>query len=266
MKKFCPAAILVLTAGLLVSCATQAGPNQSRRPLNPGENVIGTVQATFAFTGPLGNNVAMDRGSDRDRINVSNAAYIALLEAARSEFRGNVVGVRDVTWAVERRGRGRDRRRFTASGIVVLLGRATEVAVMPGAGVGIRGSGITGALERAAGTVARNFPAGSRIAIAHISGTEGGYVYLVDGRLEHIFLTRGFDVFDRSRLDIVRAEQELGLDFVIDERTAVTIGHITGVSVIITGRVVVAGGIRELQLRALDTTTARLIGSAIESF
>jgi len=94
--------------------------------------------------------------------------------------------------------------------------------------------GLEGALGRTVEGFARDFLARSRIAIVHIVATDRGYADLIDGRLEHLFRIRGFDVFDRSQLDIVRAEQKLGLDFVIDEHTAVSIGRVTGVSVIIT--------------------------------
>ena len=221
MEKFGFVAVLVLLAMLLASCASvsRAEVRASSRPLNPDEQIIGTVRATFTTDGHSGSR-------NEIRLRVNRIAYGLLLEAANREFQG-YIGVRDIRWAQRRNVRGRNMVEFTVHGQVISLGSGGRISA----------TGVEGALERAAETIARNFPAGSRIAIAYISGAERGYASLFDGRLEHFFLMQGFNVFDRSQLDIVRAEQQLGLDFVVDERTAVRIGHITGVSVIITGKI-----------------------------
>jgi len=258
MKKIGLVVVLSLLAGLFVSCVSLQD-----RPLSVPERreaeIIGTVSVVFQ-------SVQFIHIQNRTRIRAR--AYNQLLESARRRY-GDNVDVRNIEITGEFSALNvlyfvifpfapllGNTQRIMASGDVVLLDNIERIAT----------TGVEDALERAAETIARNLPTGSRIAIAYISGAERGYASLFDGRLEHFFLAQGFNVFDRSQLDIVRAEQQLGLDFVVDERTIVRIGHITGVSVLITGRIVVAGTIRELQLRALDTTTARLIGSAIEPF
>jgi len=210
---------------------------------------VGTIQVYFDSHYTVGLRSLLDA-----------AAHAALLENAMQEY-GEHINVVDVTWRhVGRgniRGTGMGRGfRYSATGTVVLK-EGTPAPIL---------TGIEGALDRTVVGLARYFPTGSRIAIAHIGAVDRGYADLIDGRLEHLFRTRGFNIFDRSQLDIVRTEQQLGLDFVIDDHTAISIGRITGVSVILTGRVVVAGGIRELQMRAVDTTTARLIGTTLEQF
>ena len=221
-----------------LACATSTA--YPYRPFSdfPGAGEIGIVQTNFDSTFPRGNVL---------RFNA--ASHAALLRHAKQEH-GEHIDVINITWNHIGRGSGGRGFRYSAKGTVISF----------------QAPGLEGALGRTVEGLARYFPARSRIAIANIVAADRGYADLIDGRLEHLLRIRGFDVFDRSQLDIVRAEQQLGLDFVIDEHTAVSIGRVTGVSVIITGRVVVAGNLRELQVRAVDTTTARLVGTALESF
>lgn len=226
----------------IASGASAPAPVFNEAP--PNANEIGTIQVNFETRYPRGN---IPRNNA--------AAYTALLRAA-IRTHGEDVYVVNITWTHIGRGQGGRGFRYSARGTVVQRERML--------------TGIEGALTRAAESIARYIPANSRIALAYIyiSDTDvgRGYAALADGRLEHLFRLQGFDIFDRSQLDIIQREQQLGLDFVVDQQTAISIGRITGVTVIITGRVVVAGGIREFQLRALDTTTARLVGTAIERF
>jgi len=219
----------------VASGASTPPPVFNEAPPNAVE--LGAIQINFETRYPRGN---IPRNNA--------AAYAALLRAA-IRTHGEGIDVVNITWTHIGRGQGGRGFRYSARGMVVRIG-------------------FDGALTSAARNIARYIPANSRIALVHVSDTGAGrgYAALADGRLEHLFRLQGFDIFDRSQLDIIQAEQQLGLDFVIDEQTAVSIGRITGVTVIVTGRVVVAGGIREFQLRALDTTTARLVGTALERF
>ena len=84
------------------------------------------------------------------------------------------------------------------------------------------------------------------------------------GELEHILRRLGYTIIDRSELDRVRAEQQFGLSGEVDDDTAASIGHIAGASVVITGRIDGEGNFRRLRLRALDTTSAQVVGTASE--
>jgi len=48
------------------------------------------------------------------------------------------------------------------------------------------------------------------------------------------------------------------------DNTAARIGHIAGASIIITGRVDGENNLRRLRLRALDSTSAQVVGTASE--
>ena len=125
--------ITALVVFAALALATSPGPrplarhsiDMSRRPLFPGEQVIGTVEAGFTRfndgrASRAGSNAALDM-SYSGRWWTNNAAYAALVEAAENEF-GPYVDVRDVTW--ERRGRvwgGRGLFNYTAFGTVIRL-------------------------------------------------------------------------------------------------------------------------------------------------
>jgi len=126
--------------------------------------------------------------------------------------------------------------------------------------------GIEGALERATHEVARSFNAYSRIAIVHISAPDRSTTDFITGELEHILRRRGYIIVDRFELDRIRTEQRLGLGGEVDDGTAARIGQFAGATTVITGGVDGEGNLRRLRLRALDTATARVAGTASEAF
>jgi len=125
-------------------------------------------------------------------------------------------------------------------------------------------TGVEGALARAAEEISENFTARSRIAIVYITAEDRGQTDYIAGELEHILRRRGFVIIDRSELDRIRAEQRFGVSGEVDDNTAARIGNIAGASVVITGRVDGEGNLRRLRLRALDTTSGQVIGTASE--
>ena len=124
--------------------------------------------------------------------------------------------------------------------------------------------GIEGALARAAEEVTENFTDSTRIAIVYITAQDRGVMEYIAGELEHILRRHGYIIIDRSELDRVRAEQQFGVFGEVDDNTAARIGKITGANIVITGRVDGEGDLRRLRLRALDTTSAQVIGTASE--
>jgi hypothetical protein len=126
------------------------------------------------------------------------------------------------------------------------------------------GTGIEGALARAAEEVSGNFTARSGIAIVYIEAEDKSQTDFIAGELEHLLRRQGFVIIDRSDLDKIRAEQQFGLSGEVDDSTAARIGHIAGASVVITGRVDGEGDLRRLRLRALDTSTGKVVGTASE--
>jgi hypothetical protein len=220
------------------------------RPLSsiPGANVIGIAQANLESAYP--NNFLIFNIS-----HLNEAAYIALLDAARREFTG-FIDIVDISY-VFNRSETRDGQYFylyTAAGKVVSIdSNRIDSAV-----------GVEGALERAASDVSENFTARSRIAVVYITAQDRSITEYITGELEHILRRQGFIIVDRGELDRIRAEQRFGVTLEVDDTTAARIGHIAGAGIVITGRVDGEGNLRRLRLRALDTTTAQVIGTASE--
>jgi len=125
---------------------------------------------------------------------------------------------------------------------------------------------LEAALTRSARDVSRNFTGMLRIVIDHIVADDRDIADFIYWGLENQLLGLGFNIIDRTDLDRIRAEQHLGMTGEIDEHTAVRIGHFVGASVIVTGRIVGEGDMRRLSLRALDTHTASVVGSAFVPF
>ena len=235
------ALIVFIVLGL--ACATVT-PSEGQKAAASDERVIGSMSVTFvAPQGYTGANPEIDQ-----------AAYVALLEAARGEYQGNI-DVRSVRWTKGRYVSGNPRTaiwaeyEFTATGSVVQLD-------------GVSFSRVEGALDSAAEEVAEDFPTRARIAIVYITSEDRSTTEYIIGELEHLLRRQGFFIVDRSELNRVRAEQQFGMSGEVDDNTAASVGHLAGASIVITGRVDGEGTLRRLRLRALDTETGQVIGTA----
>jgi len=126
--------------------------------------------------------------------------------------------------------------------------------------------GLEGVLESAVEEVSRNLAAMSRIAVVYVSAPDRSTEDLIASGLEQLLQGRGFAIVGRSALDTIRAERQLGLTGEIDEGTAVQIGYFAEANLVIIGGIVGEDDLRWLYLRALDTTTAQIVGTAFEAF
>jgi len=220
-------------------CASTAWAQKVYKPSNSNDNIIGSVQTVFIASGT---RKAMDE-----------AAYIALLSAAKQEYQGNI-DIRDVTWVVGKKNQSTGSYEFNANGKVILLG---------GSG-GSAARGVEGALERAANDVSKDFNNNARIAIVQISAPDRSTRDYIIGELEYILQQQGYYMVDRAQLDKIFEEQRFGATSDVDDNTAARMGKITGASIVITGRIDGEGNLRRLRLRALNTETARVVGVASE--
>ena len=259
MKKLVFGVDLLLLVGLFLSCTTivMSPPTTTDpyRPLNslPNANVVGPIQAVFESALRLGGSVQIyPKAADLWRSNfnqVSEAAYTALLESAKKEHRGNI-DIVDISWVYITRDGGMSQ--YSANGRVVLLGSSSTA------------TGVEGAVERAAQNVSENFTYGARIAIVQITTQDRSTREFITGELEYILQRQGFYIVDRAELDRIWTEQNFGMSTDVDDITAALAGHIAGASIVITGRIDGEGSLRRLRLRALNTETAQVIGTASE--
>ena len=282
MKNFVSGLILILLVGLFVSCVSLNDREMTRTEMVEA-NIVGSVTVnftTFRFLHFVGNR------------NIQTKAHQELMREARQEH-GLNIEIRNIAitggfspWqavmigvptlgavgmfifeadlgifgglpliaGVNMLGNFQE---ITATGDVVLLGgtsgsRRTNAV------------GIEGALERAAEEVSENFTARTRLAIVYITAQDKSTTDFITGELEHILRRQGFAIIDRSELDRIRSEQRFGLTGEVDDNTAARIGNIAGASVVITGRVDGEGNLRRLRLRALETSSGQVIGTASE--
>src|SRR5215471_1725753 len=95
MKNFVSGVILVLLAGVFGSCTSAPTAANPYRPLSgfPNANIIGTVQTTFKSNYYIPDS----RHKEKVILSLSEAAYIALLAAAKQEYSGNI-DIVDISW------------------------------------------------------------------------------------------------------------------------------------------------------------------------
>jgi hypothetical protein len=252
MKRMVLGVVLVLLIWLFLSCASVA---DVYRPLSGATNseVLGTVQTTFetVYTFMPG---TYPGGSKTWKLRVDQAAYNALLEAAKKEYSGNI-DVYDVTFSLIQFNRQKGMYEYRGLGKVVLFGGGNRNTAT---------AGVEGALARAAEDVLKNVPKRSRIAIVYITALDRSQTEYISGELEFMWVNQGYIITDRAQLDRIRREQNFQMSGEVDDDTAVSIGKIIGANIIVTGRVDGEGNLRRLRLRALDTQTAQVVGVASE--
>jgi hypothetical protein len=248
--------------------------------------VIGDVQSTFLSTkwSPFGITV-ISKGVQGD-------AYVALLgEAQKYAQEGKSIDVRNIVVAYSSATYNWEPVSYTAKGDVVVLGAGETAAPVedvlaqapakaskkapakapkktvnkdPAPPKPTSPIGIEGALARASEQVLKNVPGKSKIAIVYITAQDKSTTEYVVGELEYIWVNAGYFITDRSQLDKLRTEQKFGMSGEVDDATAVSIGKFAGAGIIVTGTVDGDGDLRRLRLRALNTSTAQVIGVASE--
>ena len=233
---------------VLSSCLNIPTVSNPYRPLSdfPNAVVIGTIDADFGVT-LVQNNVKQ----------LNQHAFMALLNEVMGAFDGINIDIVDISYVFDSKqktGRSEEYYYFyIAIGKVISLDGKTRPV-----------SGIERALELAANDVSESFNVRSRIAIVYIIAEDRNRSDFFTGELEHILLKKGFIIIDRSELDKIRAEQRFGASGEVDDSTAARIGNLAGASVVITGRVDGEANLRRLRLRALDTASGQVVGTASE--
>jgi len=125
---------------------------------------------------------------------------------------------------------------------------------------------IEEALVQAISQATEKVVKGSRVAIIQIATKDTAAREYVLGEAGHILISQGYRVSNRSELDRIRQEQGLQYSGDVDDNTAVSLGKISGVRYLITGRIDGADSLRRLRLRILDTETAEVAGVASVRF
>ena len=280
----------VVLAAFLVSCVS-IEDRQMTLQERAEANVVGSVSATFTSFQVLH---IPARGSLRAR------AHRELMRVAREQHHGNI-DIRNITIAGSASGWGV----FYGVGIPLLVGATTGVMIgfeeeaLIFGGLALVGLNLIGnfqrltvtgdvvvhgvrpgipvaavpahrvdvALNNAAGTLVNTIPQSSTIAILNVHSNDPSTAEFIMVGLEYrLFVSRRFVIVDRVRLDQIRHEQHLHISGEVDDASAVSIGHILGASIVITGSVGddAMGG--WLVLRALDVQTGQVMAMAMQRF
>lgn len=111
--------------------------------------------------------------------------------------------------------------------------------------------------------ISKNIPEGTIVAVVNItSGDIKNSEYIID-ELTLLFVNSGrYDVVDRVSLNIIRNEQNFQMTGEVDDNSIISIGHILGAGVVITGNLDEEGN--RLRLKVLDVKTARILAMSSE--
>jgi hypothetical protein len=126
--------------------------------------------------------------------------------------------------------------------------------------------GIEGAVARAGQSMVNTLPKGLTVAVINIRSKDGGMSDYIAVDLESQLFNAGFTVVERKELDIILAEQKLQMSGSVSDESAVSIGKMFGVRIILTGMVSEVGSNRRLSIRAMDVETAKIVTMILEDF
>ncbi|MDR1215676.1 MAG: penicillin-binding protein activator LpoB [Treponema sp.] len=258
--KICLVMALIISAGLMVSCASVQD-----RTMTPQERaeleVVGTVTASWTSFSML--HIPASKDSLKTR-----ALSELKKEAAKQGFSGNIdfrnisvtQGASPTTIWLFQLNIFMDIRKNTASADIVLYSTET--------GRGRANQQKMGAaLDNATQSLIESLPRNSTIAILNISSSSRtDSEYIVD-ELEYRLVGSGrFTIVDRRRLDQIRSEQNFQMTGEVDDNSAISIGNMLGANIVITGNISSTGTSQYLNLKALDVKTARIITLAREQY
>jgi TolB-like protein len=110
-------------------------------------------------------------------------------------------------------------------------------------------------------------PNGSHLAVLSVATNDPGVAEFVVDELEFLLVgSKKFIVMDRRNLDAIRAEQNFQISGDVSDNSAVSIGQMLGVTIVITGSVTGTGSTRRLRVRAIEVETVRILSIASEAY
>jgi curli biogenesis system outer membrane secretion channel CsgG len=115
------------------------------------------------------------------------------------------------------------------------------------------------ALYRSYEDLSGMIPGPLSIAVINVaSGSPEEGEFAVEELILFLVGSKKYSIVERRSLDIIRAEQNFQRSGEVDDATAVSIGHLTGAAVVITGSISPYGALNYLRLRALDVETGEI--------
>jgi hypothetical protein len=115
------------------------------------------------------------------------------------------------------------------------------------------------ALYQSCGELSANIPGPASVAVISIASRDPGEgEYAAEELTFFLVNSKKYRVLDRRSLDVIRAEQNFQLSGEVDDDTAVSIGHLIGAEIVITGSIVPYRAAAYLRLKALDVETGQI--------
>jgi len=116
------------------------------------------------------------------------------------------------------------------------------------------------AIEDATDQAFTNVSKTARIAVIHIDTQTNQMSTFILNEIEHLLVTRGYNIVDRVEIDRIRQEQNLQYSGEVDDNTAVNLGKFIGADMVVTGAVTSIETLRRLRLKVIDTETTIIHG------
>jgi PBP1b-binding outer membrane lipoprotein LpoB len=127
-------------------------------------------------------------------------------------------------------------------------------------------SGTEEAVDRAGEKFITTLPEKAVIAVLNVaSGDTETAVFVMDELEYRLVEANKFKIVDRKTLEAVRSEQNFQASGNVGDDSAVSIGHLLGAGIVITGDISGSGNSRRLNLKALDVQTGEIVVTARES-
>jgi len=149
---------------------------------------------------------------------------------------------------------------FTTICLMIFL--STNCASTSTSSVKKSGTNIENALVTAVEQAFKNVDRGSRIAVIHIQAPSNDLNNYLLGDLQHILVSKRYNLVDRVDLDKIRAERDFQYSSEVDDNTAVSLGKFVGADMVVTGGIDGVGTFRRLRLKVMETQTAVIRGTA----
>jgi hypothetical protein len=248
---------LCVLSALLISCAT--GPVDQRKTMRslpddviPGLNqseIIIQYTSSFIYTAKGLVNVFLDgqmvaqiEADTSERIIIPNGSHKLVI---RQPGRRNINLSKKIDINSQRMA-------FSVSHVLFFLS-LSKGKVTPLTGIG-----------QAASTIAENLvkklPRDATIAIVSISSNRPNDAEFVINELEHTLVNSGqFRIVNRNQLETIRREQHLHMSGDVSDESAVSIGQMSGASVVITGSIIDTGNTKTLSITELDVRSSEII-------
>jgi hypothetical protein len=123
------------------------------------------------------------------------------------------------------------------------------------------------ALYQSYGELSANIPGPAAVAVIIVASADPNEGEFAVEELTLLLVnSKKYRIVDRRSLDAIRAEQNFQLSGEVDDDTAVSIGHLIGAAMVITGSISPYDSAKYLRLKALDVETGQILAMSSRRF